>query len=363
MAARSPGIYPRQTAKHGLVYDAVAQVNGKQKWSRGHRTKALAQGARDEMKVAMRNGMLGAAPARLTVEEYLTKRWLPSKEADLRSAESVRAYRYRTGRVVAVLGQRRLAQLTALDVEELKMKVRAAGAGGTTANAVYAMLNQALKQAVRWGLIMRNPCDQTDAPRKDDYEPPLLDTDTIRRVLAAADATPYGALIFTAVMTGMRWGELQALRWADIDFVASQLRIPKAKTRRGVRAIALGPSTLARLQQHRLEQMRQATDLGAEEAPVVVFTTDITGVPLNQGNFNVRWWQHIRRVAGLPTLRFHDLRHVQATLLARAGVHPRVAMERLGHANFSTSMEVYTHITVGDQAPAADAVERLLADH
>jgi integrase len=355
MATKERGIYERQT-KRGKVYDAVATVQNRQKWSRGHVTIKAAKAARDEMAVSMRTGQMGQAPARLTLGEYIEKRWLPSKLPDLGS-EAQRHYTYMAHLISERLGHIRLAQLAPLDIEGFKAGLRASGTrNANTQHLIFFLLSQALRQAVRWGLIYRNPADQVTPPRKVKREPPLLEMETIKRLLAAADNSAYGALVFMAMMTGMRFGELVALHWSDIDMATGVLRIPKSKTPKGVRAVGLGPVTLARLQTHRLEQMRFFTEKGAPPPPLV-FLTPI-GAQLDQGNFHHKWKEIIDAAA--VKLRFHDLRHVQATLLARAGVHPRVAQERLGHADSKMTLDVYTHLTVGDQLPAAAAVEELL---
>lgn len=353
----TPGIYPRET-KRGIVYDAVVQVNGRQKWQRGFRTKALAVAARDEMRHEMRTGQLGGAPVRLTVGEYIEKRWWPWQEIRMDRPESRRAYKQQLKHVIKHLGEARLASLKRLDIEAFKTNMRRAGVGPAMQNAAYDRLRQALNQAVIWELIMRNPCHLVEAPKEAKHERPILAVETVQQLLAAADETPFGTLVYMAVMTGMRWGELTSLRWADVDFNEKVLRLPKAKTEAGIRAIALAEETIERLRTHRLEQMRHFTEAGGAP-PQLVFTNTI-GTQLAEPNFTKRWWWPLRDKLGRPELHFHDLRHVQATLMARAGVHPRVMQARLGHASSAITMEVYTHVSAEDQRPAAEAVAQLL---
>lgn len=354
---REPGIYPRTNAYGATVYDAVAMVDGKQKWSRGHKTKKAAIAARDELRVAMRNGQIGTAPARLTMKEYLEVRYLPAALAGVRSERSEYHYRWLNEQVVLRLGDVRLSRLTPLRIEEYKAELRGAGISGSTQNQQFAHLRRALQKAVAWQLIGRNPCDGVTAPTKSVHQPPNLDTASLARLIAAADATTQGTLVYMAIATGMRWGELTGLRWEDIDFGAATLYIAKSKTNRGRRTVALGAQTLARLQQHRMEQMRRFHDLGAPP-PSLVF--EHQGKPWRQSQFLYHHWRSIRTAAGLRTMRFHDMRHAQATLLARAGVNPAVAQSRLGHIQASLTLDVYTHLDAQDQAPAAAAVEGLI---
>ena len=359
---RFPGIYSRTLKDGSTAYDVTVTVNGKQRQMRNAgRTLDEAKAAKAQLETEMRGGQIGNAPARLTLGDYLTKRWLPSKEVNLGSAESVRNYKYAVARVEKLIGAIRLAQLSALDLEDLKVNLRKSRLSGTTTNLIFVVLKQALRQAVRWGLISRNPADMVDAPRKDRREFDMPSAEAIMKLIETADATPHGDLVYIALATGMRWGELVALRWADVDFVHSQLLIPKSKTARGVRPVALGPASLQRLQEHRIEQMAFFRKNGGAGSQWVLLTE--TGARLNQGNFNVRWWQTIRKNAELPKLRFHDLRHIQTTMLARAGVHPAVMQERLGHATSKTTLEVYSHVNASDQVRAAGAVESMLTNN
>ena len=358
---RFPGIYTRTLRDGSTAYDVTVSVAGKQRQMRNAgRTLDEAKAVKAQLETEMRGGQIGNAPARLTLGDYLTKRWLPSKELNLGSQESIRNYTYAVRRAESYIGSIRLAQLTALDLEDFKVQLRRAHLSGTSANLIFGVVKQALKQAVRWGLISRNPADMTDAPRKNPREFEMPPAGMIIRLIEIADATPHGDLVYIAIATGMRWSELRALRWADVDFAGSKLLIPRSKTSRGIRPVALGPASVERLQKHRLEQLRFFRENGGKPSAFVFLTE--TGANLNQGNFNVRWWQKIRRDAGLPMLRFHDLRHIQTTMLARAGVHPAVMQERLGHATSKTTLEVYSHVNASDQVSAAGAVEGMLVN-
>lgn len=363
---RTPGIYTRELKDGTTVYDVVATVSGRQKVSRGYRTLRAAQQALDELRVALRRGRQSSAPARLTLGDYLTERWLIAAEQQLNSGESVRGYRHQVRRIKeAIVGPSRkpfgsfyLTKLTALDIEDFKTALQRSGTSPTTSRLIYERLKQALRQALRWELIDRNPCDLVDPPRKARYRPPELTIDMVKRLLESAGHTPYRALIELAVLTGMRWGELTALQWQDVDFAASSIRVMRSKTEKGRRAIALGSGTLELLRVHRLQQMRYFKDLGAEP-PALVFVSEM-GAKLNQGNFAHRWWSTIRTRAGVPTLHFHDMRHIHATLMAKAGTHPRIMADRLGHTDSAMSLEIYTHLDYEDQRPAAEAIEGLL---
>lgn len=354
------GVYPKWSARdQRWKFDAVATVDGVQKWSRGHDTKPLARAARDQMRVDMRRGMLGKAPVSFTVGDLVTKHWQPSRKAELSAPNSLHQVQWAAARIDAALGKIRLARLSANDVDQWKRDMHAEGLSQTSRRLLFMRLKEALAWAIKHDMIYRNVCDQVDSPRKGSYEPPTLDVETVTRLLNEAAKTPLGLMVWVAAMTGLRWGEISKLAWISIDMGSATLNTA-SKTAAGRRTIALGPETVARLRQHRLGQIRTFTEANVP-APALVFLNE-NGKPWSQGKRNAHWYI-IRNRAGVPTMRFHDLRHVHATLLARAGVHPSVMQERLGHASAVVSLDVYTHSTAGQQTGAAEAVEAFFLAH
>lgn len=349
-----PGVYVYKLANGEKRYAAVATVSGRQQWSRGHQTPEEADAAKARLRTSLASGT--KKDPRLTVGAFFEKEWLPSLEGVVLPA-TIRAYKYQVSQIVAGLGQHRLSSLSALDIETFKRWLRRQGLGATSQHHVFTRLSQGLSRAVRWQLMVANPCDQVDPPRRGSYEPDVLNVEDVQRLLEAAAATPYGDLVYLAVATGMRESEIFALRWSDIDVASGLLRIPQSKTRAGIRAVALGPVTQERLYEHRQAQMKRYAKLDAP-APEYVFVSS-EGKKMRQSKF---WgiWDEIRTAAGQPTMHFHDLRHVHATLCARVGAHPSVTQARVGHSRARTTLEIYTHVQADDQAPAAAAVEELL---
>lgn len=177
--------------------------------------------------------------------------------------------------------------------------------------------------------------------------------------IAAAEPRGYGLMVTLTVLTGMREGEVFGLEWRCVDFAERTLTIerPTTKTRKGARTVALDEAIVTRLRAHRMEQMRVFAEPGAPP-PRFVFVRP-NGLPWTSGSHQ-RYWEPIREAAGLPDLHFHDLRHIQGTLLARLQVNAKVAQERLGHANVATTLGIYSHVNVEDQRGAADVVAEML---
>lgn len=195
-----------------------------------------------------------------------------------------------------------------------------------------------------------------------DFEP--LTGEQAKTFLKAAVGDRYEALYVLALTTGMRQGELLGLRWEDIDLDRGVLRIRRAlmtgygkqtyeapKTAKGRRAVALTPTAVAALRRHR--------NGCQDDGPV--FRNRVGG-PVHPKNLVDRSFRPLLKRAGLPQIRFHDLRHTVATLLLGKGIHPKIVQEMLGHANISITLDTYSHVLPNMQAGAVDAMQDVLRD-
>jgi integrase len=231
-------------------------------------------------------------------------------------------------------------------------------------------LHRALDQAVRWGLLMRNVTDAVDPPRRSSPEMRAWDARQVAAVMAAAASDELEALWRVAVFTGMRRGEILGLRWADVDLDAGELSVRRTlsrgatsrleagepKTAAGRRRVSLPPSVVDSLRRHRVRQLEQRLAAGpAYGDQNLVFATDSGGVILPNA-LSLRFRRLIER-AGVPVIRFHDLRHTNATIDLASGTHPKVVQERLGHASISETLDRYSHVTKNMQREAANRLD------
>ncbi|MDE3096178.1 MAG: site-specific integrase, partial [Chloroflexota bacterium] len=182
-----------------------------------------------------------------------------------------------------------------------------------------------------------------------------------------------GAVYVLALTTGARQGELLALRWRDVDLergtmqVRTSLQWTKAgpvfsepKTPRSRRLITLTARAVAALRQHRAAQAEERLRLGrAWEDHDLVFANEV-GAPMSASNLLRRSYRRLLRDAGLPHMRFHDLRHTAATLLLGQGVHPKIVSEMLGHSQVGITLDLYSHVTPTMQQQAAAAMDAAL---
>jgi len=171
-----------------------------------------------------------------------------------------------------------------------------------------------------------------------------------------------------AITAGLRRGELLGLRWDDADLDRGTLRVGRAlvreggrqvvgetKSKRGRRQVNLTPRTVAALKAHRREQLEQRVKLGNFYEDHGLIFPSAKGTPLNPENLVKRSFKPLLKRAGLPEIRFHDLRHTCATLLLGRGVHPKIVQELLGHATIAMTLDTYSHYlpSMGDQASGA----------
>jgi len=223
-------------------------------------------------------------------------------------------------------------------------------------------------------LMGRNVCDLVDAPRVPKQELQVLDVEQAQQFLEAAKSDPLEALYIAALTTGMREGELLALKWKDIDFQQGTIQVKRTiarvrgqgfkvlepKTPKSRRSIHLAPMTLEALKHHRIRQRQQRLIAGAAwEEHDWVFCNSL-GKPMERGNMVKRSFRRVLTRAGLPQIRFHDLRHSCATLLLSMGVHPKIVQERLGHSQIAVTLDTYSHVLPSLQEEASHRLDTLL---
>jgi integrase len=243
-----------------------------------------------------------------------------------------------------------------------------------TAHAHHRLLRTALGHAVRWGLIARNPAALTNPPRPQRRQVAVWDTEQVQLFLGVAKRTsPHYPLYLTAILTGMRLGELLGFRWQDVNLVMRTVTIRQTfyrlgrrqlfkspKTTGSERTVQLSDAVVEALRTVRDAQQQIRTMVADESGGLDLVFCQPNGKPLHGHNLTQRDFRRVIAQAGLPLIRFHDLRHAHASYLALAGVPLKVAQERLGHATPTFTARVYQHVLSGQQEAAAEAVEALL---
>ncbi len=260
-----------------------------------------------------------------------------------------------------------LQKLAVIHIQGLYSAMARDGKSAETIRLTHAVLRRALKQGVRWRLIPYNVCADVDRPRvaKADIAP--LNAEQVAKFLKVTEHDRHSALFTLAIAAGMRSGELFGLQWPDVDLKAGvimvthtltelqgKLFLTEPKAAKGRRCINLPAVAIEALKKHR-KQMRAE---GHDDVPWVF--CDTQGGPLRRSHFRERVFKPLLKKAGLPDIRFHDLRHTSATLLLSAGVHPKIVQERLGHSQISVTLDTYSHVLPTMQLEAADKLDSIL---
>lgn len=309
---------------------------------------------------------------RQTVGQYLAS-WLESVRPSLRPRTFERYRQYVRLHALPDIGRLPLSRLAPQHLQRLYASRLEAGLSPMSVRHLHAVLHRALSQATRWGLLARNVADLVTPPRAGRHEMQTLSPEQARAFLQAVEGDRYEALFALALTTGLRQGELLALRWQDVDPDAGTLQVrgtlqrtpnglatAEPKTASSRRQVVLTAQAVGAVRCHRVAQAEERLRLGAAwEDTGLVFVNEI-GRPVEASNLVNRHFLPALRRAGLPRIRFHDLRHTAATLLVARGVHPKIVSETLGHSQVAITLDTYSHVTPTMQRAAAEAMEAAL---
>ena len=352
------------TGKYEQIYETV----------RGTKTKAKERMHELEHKVA--NGTY-VEPSKMTFAELCGKWFQDYAKTNL--AESTQEYYdiIINTHLSPILGKMKIADLQPMHIQDYIRKKLTDGRkdnkeGGLSQKSVrrhYKVINQVLKYAVKLQVLENNPAKHVDPPAPNDPEIKALTQEQLEKILDAAEGWLHD-FIYIAAMTGVRRGELLGLRWQDVDLEGETIQIrqtaiklkggrlefTKPKTNSSVRLITIDDDVISILKKRRKAQKENKLKLAGEynNEHNLVFTK-ANGEPFNP-RYVTRSFKKIAREVGLGQFRLHDLRHTHATLMLKAGVHPKVVQERLGHSSIRQTLDTYSHITPNMQR---EAVEKL----
>jgi integrase len=312
------------------------------------------------------------AKADTTIAEYL-KEWLSTKAMEIRPKTHDQYLGVVARHINPIIGQVKLKDLRPDQIQVLYNRKLREGASPRTVKIIHSVLHCAFNHAVKMGLIGRNPADAVTKPRLRRKEMRVLDDNQARAFLIHASKSRNSALYHLAVTTGLRQAELFGLKWSDLDWETMRLQVQRQiqrvrgggliftepKTAKGRRVVVLGQSTKAVLQEHFKRQQLERQFAGDKWVETDLIFTSTIGTPIDHRNL-FREFKDLLKEAGLPNIRFHDLRHTAATLMLQQNIHPKVVQERLGHSDISLTLNTYSHVLPGMQEEAAEKMDTLL---
>lgn len=365
--------------KRGSTWTIVfyVEVDGKkkQKWIGGFKTKREAEAALAEYIQKATSGEITLAKD-ITFADFLQE-WVKNYcEANLaprtlrRYSEIIRIY------LIPRLGNIKLQDLRPFHIQQhytwLLNKEEGPGLAPATVLYQHRIIHEALKHAVRWQLIPRNPAEAVEPPKVRKVEINVLTPEQVTGLLNHLLQERHVLFIPTllAVTTGMRRGEICGLQWEDIDFEKSclyirhqlqridgRLVLRETKTAGSRRPVALDDTTLGLLKTHRKAQMENRLMFGPEyEVANAGYVCTWPDGRLIDPDYITKAFAKVLDKIGLPRVRFHDLRHTHATLLLQEGVNPKIVSERLGHTDIRITLNTYSHVLPSIQKEAAEKV-------
>ena len=312
------------------------------------------------------------APGVQTVADFFA-RWLEEVAKPAIRPTTYRAYEAALGKhVLPQIGKLKLVKLSADDLDERYAELLKERVSPTYIRLIHSVIHRGLAHAERRDLVGRNVAGLTRPPAAVRREFRTLTAEEASRFLAATEDDRLHALYIVAIHHGLRLGEICGLRWGDLDLDAGSLSVRQQaqrlngtwhfsppKTKAGRRKVTLSAAASEALRQHRLRQNEERLATKDWSDLDLVFSNAL-GRPIERPNLMRRSFKPALKRAGLPAIRFHDLRHTAATLLLSGGIHAKVVQEMLGHSSVAITLDVYSHTTPNLQAGAAAKMDDLL---
>lgn len=344
------------------------------------RTKRLAFAAADARRRELEGGLVPESDT-LTVADYL-RRWLDQHAGHV-AERTLRRYRSLIElHVLPTLGSRPIGRLHPMNVEGLYQRLATDGRrdgkpGGLhprTIGHVHRVLHKALADAVRLQVVSRNVAAAARPPTIPRRRIDAPSVDTVQQVLTAVAGTLVERETWFTAYTGVRVGELVALRWADVDLDARTVRVARAMTREPHRGIVVTPTKteasdrlvplaepiVIALRAHRAVQAQHRLNVGPAWQDLDLLFPSAVGTPQDPRNVLRRFQAALDR-AGIPRMRWHDLRHCCASLMLSAGIPLAVVSELLGHSSIQITKDTYGHITADAKHQAVQRLHEVLA--
>jgi integrase len=310
----------------------------------------------------------------MTTREWLVA-WLAAVRDEVSPKTHERYSQIVNHSLAPALGNVPLAKLAPVHIQEAYSRWadegrhdgKPGGLSAQTRRHIHRVLHAALVRAVEQQLIVRNPCEafRRRLPKVARHEMTTLTTEQGARLLEAIRRHRVYWPVLIALATGARRGEILALRWRNVDLDRGTARIVESleQTKAGMRfkapktdrarVVTLPAFAIEELRRLKRDQAERLLGLGVRQSDDTLVCAREDGEPMLPTSLTHEFVKVASRVDGVPRVRFHDLRHSHATQLLLAGVHPKVAQERLGHASITTTLDLYSHVTATMQEDAA----------
>lgn len=355
---------------------SITLENGKRKVFYGKTkkevTEKLIKARSEQQKGALQSD------AKMKLSEYVES-WLENYKRGVRPNTHQRACEIMRLHVLPTLGNIQLDKLTPQHLDRLYTK-KLEELSPTTVQTMHNILHKALSDAIKQEIIYINVSERVEAPRKNEYEARVFNEEEMQKFLTAIQNHPLYVLLLIDIATGMRRGEIVGLKWNDIDLKKGVVQVRRAivrrpttlgggyaeaplKTKKSRRSIMLPAYIVVVLEQYRMEQISMIQQKGQEWDEQFWLFRKSDGDHLNPQHDVYEAFKNLLKKAGLPDIRFHDLRHTAATMHLGMMTNPKIVQEILGHSTISITMDAYSHVLPPMHKEAMNSINEWFLSH
>lgn len=333
----------------------------------------------------------GVEPKSMTLAQF-TEIWREEYASRHLAIKTLVRYEGLLKRILPALGHVKLNELNAIhlnsfyrnlgergiNLKKRDSKGKIIGDGKLSPKTIYEhhrLISEMLNMAIKWDYLEVNVASKADPPKIPHQEISILDDSEVKRIIELLNDEPiwYRTMTLMLLYTGMRRGELCGLEWKDIDFDTRMLRIVRTsqyignkqfitkepKTKSGFREFMLSSSACEMLKEYKEYQSEQISKIGSDWHDTDRLFTQWNGLPIYPDTIT-KWFVKFIRRNSFPHVTLHSLRHTNASLMIAEGVDVCTVSKRLGHANTSTTLNIYAHAMDSRDVEAADRLEQVL---
>ncbi|MFT8320837.1 MAG: site-specific integrase [Bacillus sp. (in: firmicutes)] len=344
----------------------------KQVYRGGFRTKKEAELAKAEFIAQLKKE--GYFPTQSELMEDFIIKWLNTVyKHEVQPTTFERAKSIVENHILPAFTKKEVSSIKTYDVQQFLSSKSNDGLSPATVKIIRNLLSKAFQTAIDWELINGNPTERVKGPSIVKKEKEIWTSEEAKTFLESCDELRWTVAFSLGLHTGMRRGEILALKWENINFEKQTVKIKESlaytkehgltfntpKTSNSYREVVLPASIIELLKQHKSEQniMKQRMGTSYHQFNLVVSTAD--GKPIHPRNL-ARTFDRLIEKAGIKKISIHGLRHTNATLLMKQGINPKIVSERLGHANVGITLDIYSHTDLDMQVESAAKLEEML---
>ena len=267
-----------------------------------------------------------------------------------------------------------VSNIKTFDVQQFLANKISEGLSPSYIKIMRNILSKAFQTAIDWELTNKNPMERVKGPSIERKKKDVWSIEEVKKFLNQCDDLRWKIAFLIALHTGMRRGEILALKWKNVDFDKQSIKVKETlaytkelglffkapKTATSVREVIVSDILLDLLKELKLEQEKLEFRMGTSYHPYDLLISTIDGKPIHPRNL-VRKFKQLIQKAELKEIAFHDLRHTNATLLMKQGVNPKIVSERLGHANVGITLDIYSHVDLEMQRESVIKLQEILS--